>query len=65
VGAWSGGSNDPLAKSKRLLDQTELSMAEIAMRSGFGSPWRFNAVFAEVYRRRPTQIRSVKNARPR
>jgi len=54
-----------LQRAKRLLDQTELSMAEIAMRSGFGSLRRFNAVFVEVYQRRPTQIRSTKNARPR
>jgi len=32
-------------------------VAEIAMRSGFGSLRRFNAVFSEVYRRPPTAIR--------
>ena len=32
-------------RAKRLLDETGLSMAEIAMRSGFGSLRRFNAVF--------------------
>lgn len=52
-------------RAKRLLDETELSMAEIAMRSGFGSLRRFNTVFAEVYRRPPTEIRSAKSARPR
>src|SRR5438270_2790628 len=54
-----------LQRAKRLLDQTELTMAEIAMRSGFGSLRRFNAVFVEVYQRRPTQIRSIKNTRAR
>jgi AraC family transcriptional regulator of adaptative response / DNA-3-methyladenine glycosylase II len=44
-------------RAKRLLDETVLSMAQIAMRAGFGSLRRFNAVFAEVYRRPPTEIR--------
>jgi AraC family transcriptional regulator of adaptative response / DNA-3-methyladenine glycosylase II len=46
-------------RAKRLLDQADLSMGEIAMRAGFGSLRRFNAVFAEVYRRTPTEIRNV------
>jgi AraC family transcriptional regulator of adaptative response/methylated-DNA-[protein]-cysteine methyltransferase len=45
-------------RAKRLLDETELSMAQIAMRAGFGSLRRFNAVFAEVYGRPPTEIRT-------
>lgn len=49
-------------RAKRLLDETELPMAEIAMRAGFGSLRRFNAVFAEVYRRSPTEIRRAKGA---
>jgi AraC family transcriptional regulator, regulatory protein of adaptative response / methylated-DNA-[protein]-cysteine methyltransferase len=44
-------------KAKRLLDKTALPMAEIALRAGFGSLRRFNAVFAKVYRRPPTEIR--------
>ncbi|MBW0002565.1 MAG: methylphosphotriester-DNA--protein-cysteine methyltransferase family protein [Hyphomicrobiales bacterium] len=44
-------------KAKRLIDETNFSMAEIAMRSGFRSVRRFNAVFAEVYRRPPTAMR--------
>ena len=43
-------------RAKRLLDETDLSMAQIAMRAGFGSLRRFNAVFAEVYGRPPTKI---------
>jgi AraC family transcriptional regulator of adaptative response / DNA-3-methyladenine glycosylase II len=35
-------------------------VAEIAMRAGFGSLRRFNAVFAEVYRRPPTEIRRAR-----
>ena len=46
-------------RAKRLLDHADLSMGEIAMRAGFGSLRRFNAVFAEVYRRTPTEIRKV------
>lgn len=44
-------------RAKRLLDDTGLSMSEVASRAGFGSVRRFNAVFAEVYRRPPTTIR--------
>jgi AraC family transcriptional regulator, regulatory protein of adaptative response / methylated-DNA-[protein]-cysteine methyltransferase len=44
-------------RAKRLLDETDLSMAQVAMRAGFGSLRRFNAVFAEVYARPPSQIR--------
>lgn len=44
-------------RAKRLLDSTELSVTDIAIRAGFRSLRRFNAVFAEVYRRPPTEIR--------
>jgi AraC family transcriptional regulator of adaptative response / DNA-3-methyladenine glycosylase II len=44
-------------RAKRLLDNTDLPMTEIASRSGFRSLRRFNAVFAEVYKRAPTGIR--------
>jgi AraC family transcriptional regulator of adaptative response/methylated-DNA-[protein]-cysteine methyltransferase len=44
-------------RAKRLLDQTDLPMTEVALRAGFGSLRRFNAVFAEVYGRPPTEIR--------
>lgn len=44
-------------RAKRLLDGTDLPMAEVALRAGFGSLRRFNAVFAEVYRRPPTAVR--------
>jgi AraC family transcriptional regulator of adaptative response / DNA-3-methyladenine glycosylase II len=46
-------------RAKRLLDQTSLPMTEIAMRAGFGSLRRFNSVFAEIYGRPPTEIRST------
>jgi AraC family transcriptional regulator, regulatory protein of adaptative response / methylated-DNA-[protein]-cysteine methyltransferase len=44
-------------RAKRLLDVTDLSMAEVALRSGFRSLRRFNAVFAETYHRTPSQVR--------
>lgn len=43
--------------AKRLIDETDLTMTEIAFRAGFGSLRRFNAVFAEVYRRPPSAMR--------
>jgi AraC family transcriptional regulator of adaptative response/methylated-DNA-[protein]-cysteine methyltransferase len=46
-----------LQRAKRLLDDTDLPMANVASQAGFGSLRRFNAVFAEVYRRPPTAVR--------
>jgi AraC family transcriptional regulator of adaptative response / DNA-3-methyladenine glycosylase II len=45
-------------RAKRLLDTTDLPVAEIALQAGFASLRRFNTVFAEVYGRPPTEIRS-------
>jgi len=47
-------------RAKRLLDGTDLLMTEIALRAGFSSLRRFNAVFAEVYRRAPSEIRRTR-----
>src|SRR5258707_11575794 len=47
-------------RAKRFLDETDLTMSEIAVRAGFGSLRRFNTVFAEIYRRPPTQIRRAR-----
>ncbi|BDG74484.1 bifunctional transcriptional activator/DNA repair enzyme AdaA [Roseomonas fluvialis] len=44
-------------RAKRLLTETDLTMTEIAMSAGFGSLRRFNAAFADVYKRPPTAIR--------
>jgi AraC family transcriptional regulator of adaptative response / DNA-3-methyladenine glycosylase II len=43
--------------AKRLLDETNLSITEIAMASGFGSIRRFNSAFREVYERSPRELR--------
>jgi AraC family transcriptional regulator of adaptative response/methylated-DNA-[protein]-cysteine methyltransferase len=48
-------------RAKRLLDGTQLSITEIASQAGFRSLRRFNAVFAEVYRRPPTEIRRARS----
>jgi len=50
-------------RAKRLLDTTDLPMIEIAMRSGFHSLRRFNAVVAEVYQKSPTEIRRLARAK--
>jgi AraC family transcriptional regulator of adaptative response / DNA-3-methyladenine glycosylase II len=46
-----------IQRAERLLDQTDLPMAEVALQSGFNRLRRFNAVFVEVYRVPPTAIR--------
>lgn len=46
-------------RAKRLLDDTKLPITEVASQAGFRSLRRFNAVFAEVYKRPPTEIRRV------
>lgn len=43
--------------AKRLLDETHLSMAQIAFASGFASLRRFNAAFRETYGRPPSRLR--------
>ncbi len=48
--------------AKRLIDDSELSMTEIALASGFGSLRRFNAAFLETYRRPPSALRRLRRA---
>ncbi len=43
--------------AKRLLDETRLSMTEIALAAGFGSLRRFNDAFRKAYARPPHEIR--------
>jgi AraC family transcriptional regulator of adaptative response / DNA-3-methyladenine glycosylase II len=43
--------------AKRLIDETSLSMTEIALASGFGSVRRFNDVFRQTYERAPSELR--------
>jgi AraC family transcriptional regulator of adaptative response / DNA-3-methyladenine glycosylase II len=43
--------------AKRLLDETNLPITEIALASGFGSLRRFNSVFRETYKKAPRDLR--------
>jgi AraC family transcriptional regulator, regulatory protein of adaptative response / DNA-3-methyladenine glycosylase II len=43
--------------AKRLLDETNLPMNELALAAGFGSVRRFNDTFCKTYSRTPTQLR--------
>src|SRR5512143_3970383 len=43
--------------AKRLIDDTELPMTQIALASGFGSLRRFNAAFRATYERAPSALR--------
>jgi AraC family transcriptional regulator of adaptative response / DNA-3-methyladenine glycosylase II len=45
--------------AKRLLDETSLSMTDVALASGFGCVRRFNATIRKTYDRTPTQIRRL------
>lgn len=49
-----------IGRAKRLLDETDLPITEIATRAGFGSVRRFNAVFMKLYGRPPSQLRRPK-----
>ena len=46
-----------IQRAKRLLNETDLPMTEIAFRSGFKSLRRFNTVFQELYGRPPSRMR--------
>lgn len=45
-------------RAKRLLDETDLQITDIAFQAGFKSLRRFNATFKEVYGRAPSQHRT-------
>ena len=46
-----------IQRAKRLLDETSLPMAEVAVRSGFRSIRRFNVAFSDLYGRPPSALR--------
>lgn len=46
-----------IQKAKRLIDQADMPIAEIAFAAGFGSIRRFNDAFQAVYRRPPSTFR--------
>src|ERR1700712_3754766 len=43
--------------AKQLIHQTDLSMIEVALASGFGSVRRFNETFQHLYHRPPSELR--------
>jgi len=49
-------------RAKRMIDNTNLPMTEIALAAGFGSLRRFNTVFVAVYKRPPTALRRAIHA---
>ena len=49
--------------AKKLIDETELPMTQVAMASGFGSIRRFNATFQKLYGRSPSDLRRTDGAR--
>jgi len=44
--------------AKKLIDETNLAMTQVAMASGFGSVRRFNATFQNLYGRSPRELRN-------
>lgn len=50
--------------AKRLLDESDLPMTQIALASGFGSLRRFNDAFQKAYRRPPRELRRDRRERP-
>ncbi|HML16504.1 MAG TPA: AlkA N-terminal domain-containing protein [Bryobacteraceae bacterium] len=45
--------------AKKLIDETDLPMTQIAMAAGFGSIRRFNATFQNLYQRAPAALRKA------
>jgi AraC family transcriptional regulator, regulatory protein of adaptative response / DNA-3-methyladenine glycosylase II len=45
--------------AKKLIDETNLPMMQVALSSGFGCVRRFNEAIRSVYHRTPTQIRAL------
>ena len=45
--------------AKKLIDETSMSMAQVALAAGFGSVRRFNETIARTYQRTPTRLRQL------
>jgi AraC family transcriptional regulator, regulatory protein of adaptative response / DNA-3-methyladenine glycosylase II len=66
-----GVTPDGLARSarahfaRRLLDDTDLTVTEIAFAAGFGSLRQFNRVCREIFRESPRELRARRRARDR
>lgn len=48
--------------AKRLLDETNLNMTQVAMAAGYGSVRRFNDQFSKTYQRTPRELRNRNSA---
>jgi AraC family transcriptional regulator of adaptative response / DNA-3-methyladenine glycosylase II len=48
--------------AKKLLDETRLPLAQVALAAGFGSLRRFNAEIRRTYSRTPTELRRIRTA---
>jgi len=48
--------------AKQLIQETRLSMVQVAEASGFGSVRRFNDAFRKLYRRAPRDLRALRSA---
>ncbi|HET7569525.1 MAG TPA: AlkA N-terminal domain-containing protein [Gammaproteobacteria bacterium] len=48
--------------AKKLLDETDLPMAQVALAAGFGSVRRFNDQIRKIYARTPSQLRRLHQA---
>ncbi len=51
--------------ARRLLDDTDLSVTEVALASGFGSVRQLNRSFLEIFRATPTSLRARRRAADR
>lgn len=47
-----------IQRAKRLLDETNLAIGEVALRAGFGSPRTMRAAFYAIYGRSPSELRA-------
>jgi AraC family transcriptional regulator of adaptative response / DNA-3-methyladenine glycosylase II len=51
--------------AKKLIDETDLPLTQIAMAAGFGSIRRFNATFQNLYERAPSELRKTRMGAPK
>jgi AraC family transcriptional regulator of adaptative response / DNA-3-methyladenine glycosylase II len=52
-----------IQRAKRLLDDTHLSINEVARRAGFSHPRRMRAAFLQLYGRPPSALRQARTSR--
>jgi AraC family transcriptional regulator, regulatory protein of adaptative response / methylated-DNA-[protein]-cysteine methyltransferase len=66
AGPSAVASTRRIQAAKRLIDGSDLTLAEIAFAAGFGSVRQFNAAFLQTYGRPPSSLRrAAKRATPR